>query len=347
MNKTFFLPLIIVFFTFYYFLFPREGGAEFTLMPDRAWSLSSNALPREDLVISRGAQKALFTEDASDPFLPVPAGNAVLTERYYLYREGAGYVLKDFEQGTRYPVQGEGQALIRNSRIFLVDLWKGRIREYDGRGRELWNWQALGPVTAFDAGENATVLGLLDGSVQIFDRSGLRREIEAEEAGGDGIIYGLALSPGGDRFSVLSGLDEQRVREYELGTLTALGEARTLESRFSRPVKMSYSPDGRLLWVEQEDMVLQLGPDEGVLEIPQEGRLLALGAMEGDGQLMVLTEERRKNSAARYLMNFYTPEGAVVSSMTFSNPPDDVVLGDDRIYFSIGGRIMKMARRKS
>jgi hypothetical protein len=347
MNKTLFLPLIIVFFTFYYFLFPREGGAEFSLMPDQAWMLSSDIPQREDLVISRGAQKALFFENGDTPFLPVPVQNAVLTEDFYLYREGKGFVLKDLERGEQYPVAAEGQALIRNSRIYIVDLWKGRIQEYDPRGERLWSWQALGPITAFDAGEGATVLGLLDGSVQIFDNNGLRREIVSDEVLQDGIIYGLSLSPGGDRLSVLSGLEEQRVVEYELETLTALGEPRVLESRFSRPVRMSYSPDGQLLWVEQEDKLVQFGPEDELLEIPQEGRLMALGSMDGGGQLMVLTEERRKSRASTYLMNFYTREGALVGSLAFSNPPDDIVLKDDRVYFSSEGRILKIARRKS
>ncbi len=342
MNKTFFLPLIIVFFTSYYFLFPREGGIEKTLMPERAWAFSSPSPPEEALLISRGERKALYYQNGSMPFLPAQRKNSVLNESHYFYKTDQGFLLEDLERGTRSFVEGEGQPLLLNSRIYVVDLWKGRIQEYDGEGKSLWKWQGLGPVTALDAGKAGTVLGLLDGSVRIFDDSGLMREISPPSKGQDCTVYGLSLSPDGERLSVISGLAEQRIREYDLESLTASGRERMLESRFSRPVKMSYSPGGDILWVEQKDKVWQLGPEDMFIEIPQEGRLLSLNVVEADGKVIVLSEKSRRNSRSSYLMNLYSLEGALVSSMEFLTPPDDIVVQDGTLFFSMGGRILKM-----
>ena len=347
MNKTFFLPLIIVFFAFYYFLFPREGGAEIILIPDQAWTFSSDCVPDEDLLIARGEHKALFSKNGERPFLPAPRQNSVLSEQYYFFQEGRGFVLKDLEKGTQCFIEGQGYPLILNSHIFVVDLWKGRIQEFDAQGRNLWSWQGLGPITAIDAARSTIVLGLLDGSVQIFNSHGVRRVVKPVSTENDGIVYGLALSSDGSRLAVLSGLNEQKVAEYDLDSMTVLAEGRRLESRFNRPVKMVYSSDNSVLWIEQKDKVIQIGPDEVFLEILQEGRLLTLEAPEADGQLMVLSEQIRNNAAPIYIMNFYTIEGALVSSRTFFNRPEDIVLQNGQVFFSEGGRILKMKRRES
>ena len=347
MNKTFFLPLIIVFFTFYYFLFPRVGGSEIILMPEKAWSLFSSSPVDEDLLVSRGEQKALFYKNGRAPYLPDPRRNSVLTEDYYFFREDGGFILKDLENGNQYFIDAEGEALIQNSHIYVLDLWKGRIQEFDRQGNSLWKWQALGPITALDAGTGGTAIGLLDGSVQIFDDSGIKRIIESSENKRDCVIYGLALSPDGKRISVLSGLDEQRVREYDVETLTFTGEEHILESRFSRPVKMAYSPVGDVLWIEQTDKVIQLSPENEALDIPQEGRLLYLSAVESDGRLMILTEKSRRNSSSVFLMNQYSLEGSLISSMPFSVLPDDIIIKDGQVFLSMAGRILKMARRES
>ena len=346
MNKTFFLPLIILFFVLYYFVFPREGGNEGVLAPEAAWTLSSGNFPEDSLLIGRGERKALFFDDGRAPYLTVSGRNGVLTEKYHFYREGRRFLLKNISSGDIYSVDGEGEALILNSRIYLVDLWKGRIQEFDGQGNSLWKWQGLGPVTALAADERGTVLGLLDGSVHLFDENGIQRVIHPDPGRDDCIVYGLALSPGGDRLSVLSGLNEQSLCEYDINSLDVFGEPRVLDSRFRRPVKLVYSQKGDVLWVEQKDKVLQIGPEEASLEIPQEGRLLFLQPMDSDGKLMILTEVFR-NGGKRYDMNVYSQEGALVSTTEFNSHPDDIVVKDNRIFFSIGGRILELARRTS
>ena len=87
------------------------------------------------------------------------------------------------------------------------------VSEIDRSGKQLWVAEFPSPVTAVDINGKLSAWGLLDGSIHIVDGGGAVNSVIKPASKGVSsrfaCLYGLALSPDGNRLAALFGLEPQ------------------------------------------------------------------------------------------------------------------------------------------
>ena len=145
-----------------------------------------------------------------------------------------------------YPLLGsEGRRLL----VVKTDL--SGIQELARTGDVLWSRDFPAPVTSASAEADLTAAGLLNGSLMVLDRQGA---VVLDARPGPSrirVIYGVSLSQDGRLLAAVSGIDPQRItlwRRSESG-FDAF-DARIIPTSFRREVRVSFSPNGRVLLLE-------------------------------------------------------------------------------------------------
>jgi hypothetical protein len=99
----------------------------------------------------------------------------------------------------------------RNGHLYLYDGSAGRLNRIDpSNGRVMWTKEYLASVTVLDGRQDRTLVGLLDGRIEVISEDG---DVELEyRPGGSRVeaVYGGALSESGSSVALITGLDPQR-----------------------------------------------------------------------------------------------------------------------------------------
>lgn len=112
-------------------------------------------------------------------------------------------------------ISSPGYPVIKNERLFILDVDRCGIAEWDLTGEKLWGKRYPSLITSFDCSRSETVVGLLNGEVLLYNREGdyLYRDQSTESR--VQIVYAAALSGEGTHFAVIEGLDPQRLLLFE------------------------------------------------------------------------------------------------------------------------------------
>ncbi len=302
MNKTLFLPIIILFFTLYYFVFPVDGSLETVWNPTGEISL----------------QREAFNFD----------------------KQGGTFVLENRETGQVNRFKGPGFPLALGNRFFAADYGTAYICEYSSDGEVQWSWQGLAPISALSWNDEYLALGSIDGVVRIFDRNGDIRELPVPGDGVDHAVYGLSLSPLSSTVSFIAGFREQHLYTYDLEDFTEL-RSEILSSDYRRSVKM-YGTEPEMLWVEQPRGLLRYTDDSEPSFVPVEGTLLTMERDESSELVYILSRSSDAGGSGMfYHVKILSPEGGLLLSNRFKTFPETFEIMDDAIVLSMdGGRIV-------
>ncbi|MDC7232372.1 MAG: hypothetical protein PQJ58_04015 [Spirochaetales bacterium] len=350
MNKTLFLPLILLIFSLYYFVFPREGS------PETVWTavycepfadIDHTPPPLQDtIVINQGEYKAVLGPDASQNYISPRGFRGYLSAEHALYRDKGTLYLKEFGSASFGITENGASPYVYKDRFFAVDYGSAFIEEYDSSGSILWTWKGLAPVTAITWNDSYTGIGSLDGTVRLVNRKGEVTGYPAFPDTGDHIVYGVALSDDSDRLAVISGLKEQYLRVFSLSDAPVLLDTVKLESQYRRPVKMFYSPDSSFLWVEQEGGLLQYNDDGSTLFLPVSGQFLTMNYDREQRLLYLLSQDLNKEGQPAYFMLCYSPEGTLVFISDSDFYPFAFHLNGDSLLYSMNNDILLLKRRE-
>jgi hypothetical protein len=224
-------------------------------------------------------------------------GTALSSTAYVNYTTlGEALVLQMPREEYMYTIDNEGIPFFRGSRLWLLSPDHMGISAVSEEGETRYSLRFGTVVTSVDAGKNITAVGLLDGTVRLFNNAGeLLWNLNSGESN-EGVIYGVAVSPGGKQVAYVSGLEPQRLHVHtiaESGTVPVY--ERQLEPAVRRELQLDYSEDGTLLLVETASGALIRNVQfEQERFIPLQGELTDY-LLEGAGQPVFLSTARNRH----------------------------------------------------
>lgn len=209
----FFIGLILI--SVYYFLFPRGSGKELILTPDSLTSLeptesAAGLSPGRTLAISSGS-RAGFVNDNHELISLYTSDRMAIDDHWIAVSgdDGLDLLEPDGRLITRIP--DSSFPISRNGNLYLYRNDAGVLLKIDPvSGRIMWRLEYISPVTVLDGRQGRTLVGLLDGRVQLIDDSG--KVLLGYRPGGSRVeaVYGGALSSDGSKIALITGLDPQR-----------------------------------------------------------------------------------------------------------------------------------------
>ncbi len=352
MNKTFFLPLILLFFIIYFLVFPFGSGEEvFWTAADLFDYNDPNSAPLNldrPLIVNQGRYRGVLEGIPGASTMESGGGRRAYSVTHRYRKSGSTFLIEDLKTRGVMSLSLPGNPLVLKDHIYAVDFGSAFIEEIDDAGRSLWRWQGVSPVTAITAGEGVTVFGSIDGMVRLFDTSGHMTELDMKTGNPDQIIYGLALSGDGGSLAVVSGLNDQFVRQFRLseGEPPELLYESRLDDRFRGPVKLLYSHDGTSLWVEQDKTIRQYYRDGIGQIIPLEGQFLTHMLDEEEGIYYILCRQTT-NGDTGYLLTAYSLNGSVLMRNSFREYPGFLAHSGSELFFSMDGMMAVLKRVES
>ena len=209
----FFIGLILI--SVYYFLFPRGSGKELILTPDSLTSLqptesATGLSPGRTLAISSGS-RAGFVNDNHELINLYTSDRMAIDDLWIAVSGDDGLDLLEPDGRLIARIPDSSFPVSRNGNLYLYRNDAGVLLKIDPvSGRIMWRMEYISPVTVLDGRQGRTLIGLLDGRVQLIDDS---REVLLDyRPGGSRVeaIYGGALSSDGSKIALITGLDPQR-----------------------------------------------------------------------------------------------------------------------------------------
>ena len=152
-----------------------------------------------------------------------------------------------------------GFPFIRNDRLFILDVDRCGVSEWDFTGKRLWGKRYSSIITCFDCNKDEAIIGLIDGHILLYNNKG--EYVYRDEFTGSRIrtVYGIALSRTGSYFSVIEGIDPQKLMLFERreeGYVSVYSQE--LSDPFRREVFLQFDDDENYLFYEQNDVLTRL-----------------------------------------------------------------------------------------
>jgi hypothetical protein len=354
MNKTLFLPMIILFFIFYYLMFPMAGSSEIFWAASELHDFSrldqSPDSLEEVISINQGRFQGVLLPHGGNVYLLKGEEEAAVSGSFFIFKSDNSFILENLKDETRVRIPFKEYPLILSDHFYSADFSSAILEEFDPSGVSLWRWRGTSPITAIDAGRSCTVFGSVDGRVRLFSRQGEMTELLPADLEEDNVVYGLALSLDCSRLAVVSGLNKQYIRQYllkENGPPELIHE-QLLDSRYPRPVKLYYSESAFTLWVEQDDSLLQFRGVGMGRTLPLDGTLMTQDSDEESGLIYVLSRLIPSNfSEKSYQLAVYAMDGSVIMKNRFDEYPEFFYRTGRDIYLSMDERLLVIKRLES
>lgn len=255
----FLIGLIII--TCYYFIFPRESGRELVVSPDALLSLEKPEItvapsPGQTLAIHNGRRAGFISMDHELINLYTSEKMAV-DDRWLAISGLNGLEIQEPDGRLISRIDNSAFPISRNGNLFLYQDVFGILSKIDpGSGQTLWEKEYISPLTVIDARMGRTLVGLLDGSVQLIDDSGAN--LLDYRPGGSRVeaIYGGTLSSDGTKIALITGLDPQRfiLLEERKNGFRPVTHHNT-ETDFRRSVSMGFVRNNQQVLYESGDFV--------------------------------------------------------------------------------------------
>ena len=275
----FLIGLILI--SIYYFLFPRGSGRELIITPDSLTSLeltasSAGFLPGRTLAISSGSRAGFVNDDHE--LMSFYSSDKMAVDDHWLAVSGVdGLDLLEPDGRLIARIPDSSFPVSRNGNLYLYRDDTGVLLKIDPTsGRIMWRMEYISPVTVLDGRQGRTLVGLLDGRVQLIDDSG--KLLLGYSPGGSRVeaIYGGALSSNGSKIALISGLEPQRfiLLEERKNGFRPVAHHNT-ETNFRRSVSIGFVRDDRQILYESDGFVTAVDLNGYVIQtIELSGRLV-------------------------------------------------------------------------
>ncbi len=206
---------------------------------------------------------------------------------------GANLVVQDNAGVVIERLDTRGYPAVSKNRLFVFATNRTGISEWTFAGENLWNREYSAIITSFDGAENLTMVGLLDGRLEIVDENG---ELEFSHAFSgsryDG-VYGCSFGSDERTFAVIHGLAPQYLSVFTRGDSQYERIARfVLDEELNSRRLVGFFADDRRVFVEAEREVLIYGvPDGEAGTVPHRGAIVDFGVSRADSILWLLSAE--------------------------------------------------------
>ncbi len=236
-------------------------------------------------------------------------------------------------------ISAVGYPLIRNGRLFIFDIDRCGIAEWDFTGRKLWGKRYSSIITCFDCNDRDAVVGLINGNIFLYNASG--EYVYRDEFSGSRVnaVYGTALSPGGTYFAVIEGIDPQKLvlfQRREEGYVPVF--SKELENAMRRELFMQFSDSSVYLFYEREETLFRLAVNRKKTEdrFPLTGRPIRIASSRPYGVQYIHSGNREEA-----VIDVYS-EGGMRVNRIFVDPGSTAAFHGTSIFFQRNGFIHQL-----
>lgn len=340
--------IAVLFVLFYLVLFPRPLPAEFTLVPSQAFPLGeskADKLSAGGSYFVLGGWEGYWNVQGQVERISARRAQATASgDKVAWYDATKGQVVVEGTQGVLFTLPGEQFPVWISRRLFTVDENRLGLKSYTANGRLQWAKHFSSLLTAFDTSTNLTVVGTLDGKVQVFGPSG--NPAGGFQPGGSrlSVIYNVAVAPHDGAILVLAGIDPKRFLVLERGG----SEFRpvfhkALKENRPWPTPLGFLNEGSLAYYETEKGLAFLdprSPDHEVV-VPVQGSPVLLEALPVAGLVAFVQRD-----GDRSVLRVASPQGVSVLTLPFSardlllkEQGDSLFLGADQTLLRLEVRV--------
>ncbi len=258
MKKRFFLILFFILLTGYMIFFPEQLTKEILFLPSWVSSIeSSEAVYSEEafpfMLDSRigyfsGNGRILYSEN-------IFYGAAVSDDIFLNYSSVSDkLVIQDVAGRIVGSIETEGLPFFIDDRFFVISPDRLIVKEYSSEGDLLLTLSPGSMITSMDAGEGVIVLGLLNGSISVYDSKPEPVFTYYSTDSRYTVAYACAVTGDGNRVAAVTGLYPQQLVCFELRNEAYIPVFRmNMKDEYRRNLLLDYSDDGKLLYVENPD----------------------------------------------------------------------------------------------
>jgi len=210
----------LLFLTIDLFLFPRVLPYEMTLEPHQSWTLSENSssVASDSQFFRLGEWEGAWSPSNGLGRVRALKLQEDVSPHEVAWRDAAhNSIVVEGVRGKLFELVGEQYPFWVRDRLFTMDENRMTLSAWGPTGQALWSKSFASLVTAIDASQLFTVVGTLDGRVQVFDNKGASAG-EFQPGGSRlSVVYNVSLSSDDRRILVLAGLDPKRFLILERG----------------------------------------------------------------------------------------------------------------------------------
>lgn len=312
--------IAVLFVVLYLVLFPRALPGELTLVPNKAVPLTevtSAKLSATGSFFTLGNWEGYWDSDGTLERAQAKRPQAVASGDSLAWYDGAhNQVVVEGRQGVRFTLPGEEYPAWSQGRLYTFDENRLGLRAFDANGKLLWSKHFSSIITAIDSSTDLTVVGTLDGKLQVFGPKG--DVAGGFQPGGSRlpVIYNVAISPKDKAILVLAGVDPKRFLVLERGSSDFRPVFhKPLKENRPWPTPLGFLGNGTLAYYQTDRGLAFLEPGspdhETVLEA--HGSPLALESLPG-GRLVAFVEADGQGSTLRVASTL----GASLMTLPFS-----------------------------
>lgn len=289
----------ILFIVFYFALFPYPLGREPVVRPRWAVAVPPSATSpasetgRPSWPYQLGSRFGYIQGDGTVPFAGTALYRVALSAMAFVNytRLGTDWILQDSSGRRLSSFSGSGYPLLSpdGSRMFNVKTDLSGVIELDTSGAALWERDFPALMTTLSLQGDSLVVGLLNGSLLLLNSQGSPLVEYAPGGSRIPVILGSAVSMDGSLIAAVSGIGAQYLTVLRRqGSGYAPIVTQVLPSDYRREVRMGFSPDSRLLFLEGREGAGLFDPSGQTLRwVSLRGRL-AGAAFAGHGRYAVL-----------------------------------------------------------
>ena len=199
----------------HFFLFARGTGKELIIGPKSVTTLGKlDFTPAQSggpfLAIQSG-RRAGFIDEEHELVSYYVSDRIALDEKWIAVFRGDGLELLEPTGRLISRLPGSGYPIARDGNLYLYADDSGALSKIDTTdGARIWERNYVSRLTSIDARAGRTLVGLLNGRVELIDNFG--KVLLKYEPGGSRIkaIYGAAISNDASKIALISGLESQR-----------------------------------------------------------------------------------------------------------------------------------------
>ncbi len=231
-----------------------------------------------------------------------------------------------------------GYPYIHNGRLFLFDIDRCGVSEWDFSGKKIWGKRYASVITCFDCNDRESIVGLINGEILLYNQDGENLYRDQPTGSRIQIIYGLALSESGTYFGVVLGIDPQTVTVFQLkeeGYVPVF--SKPCRDTFRREIFLGFAKGEKYLFYEQNEALRRLDIKQKVeKQFPVVGQPLCIAFCDKTFTHCIHSESRSISAIDIY------SEGGLHINRFYVSPQTSVTFSDNSLYFQRSGSLHRV-----
>ncbi len=236
----------------------------------------------------------------------------------------------------RFSVSHSGYPYFADGKVFVVGPEQNSLAVLDEEGKELWRRDFPATLTCADAARGFTLVGMLDGTIELLDSEGRRAFVF--EPGGSRlpVIAAARLSSDGSKIALISGIDPQRfVLLARSGQTYKVAHHEYLDRGFRRPVQLAFvGKDAFVAFEREKGLAVHDVSAKKTVVLDIGGRMIAFEDERSGDRFFLIAEANER----RMLVGIKTPDDAFLRA-PYRNQESYIARRGDRLYVGGGNSV--------